>query len=60
MHEHHEQEMTPSALSYQLRDTIVSPPASLMCHRVHPGSHAVLSNCLHPQYEAVQVHLKQP
>jgi len=22
MHEHHEQEMTPSALSYQLRDTI--------------------------------------
>jgi hypothetical protein len=25
MHEHHEQEMTPSALSYQLRDTI---PAS--------------------------------
>jgi len=23
MHEHHEQEMTPSTLSYQLRDTIV-------------------------------------
>jgi len=22
MHEHHEQEMTPSTLSYQLRDTI--------------------------------------
>jgi len=22
MHEHHEEEMTPSALSYQLRDTI--------------------------------------
>jgi len=24
MHEHHEQEMTPSALSYQLRDTILA------------------------------------
>jgi len=29
MHEHHEEEMTPSALSYQLRDTIAANPSAL-------------------------------
>jgi hypothetical protein len=33
MHEHHQQEMTPSALSYQLRDTIV-PLESVRKHHV--------------------------
>jgi hypothetical protein len=33
MHEHHEQEMTPSALSYQLRDTILHRTGNATNHR---------------------------
>jgi hypothetical protein len=32
MPEHHEQEMTPSALSYQLRDTILEWRTGDCCH----------------------------